>query len=103
MTKKWPALRDNGMAKDYYEILGVSRDATQADIKKAYKKLAKKHHPDVNKAEGSDETFKEISEAAAVLGNDDKRAHYDRYGTTEGQQFGQGFDFSNFDFSGFGD
>ena len=91
------------MAKDYYEILGVPRDATSEQIKAAYKKLAKKLHPDVNKASDASDKFKEINEAAAVLGNDEKRAHYDRYGSTEGQQFGQGFDYSNFDFSSFGD
>ncbi len=93
-------------AKDHYETLGVPRDATSEQIKSAYKKLAKKYHPDVNKASDATDKFKEISEAAAVLGNDEKRAHYDHYGTSEGQQFSggfEGFDFSNFDLSGLGD
>ena len=78
------------MAKNYYSILGVGRNATKEEIKKAYKSLAKKYHPDLNKEEGSAEKFKELSEAAAVLADDDKRSQYDKYGTTA-EQFGQGF------------
>jgi len=94
------------MAKNYYSILGVGRNATKEEIKKAYKSLAKKYHPDLNKEEGSAEKFKELSEAAAVLADDDKRSQYDKYGTTA-EQFGQGFqgfDFSDFmsDVGGFG-
>jgi len=85
------------MSKDYYETLGVARDASREAIKKAYKKLAKKFHPDLNKEAGSAEKFKEINEAAAILGDDKKRAQYDRFGTTADQFNGhQGFDFSNF-------
>lgn len=86
------------MAKDYYGILGVGRNATKEEIKKAYKNLAKRYHPDLNKEEGSAEKFKEISEAAAVLADDEKRSQYDRFGTTA-DQFGQGF--QGFDFSDF--
>lgn len=87
------------MAKDYYEILGVSRDASKSEIKKAYKKLAMKYHPDRNKDGGSEEKFKEINEAAAVLGDEKKKAHYDRYGTSDFE--GGGFDFSQFSQGGF--
>ena len=70
------------MAKrDYYEILGVSRDASEADIKKAYRRLAMKHHPDRNKNdEESGKKFKEAKEAYEVLTDADRRAAYDRYG-----------------------
>ncbi len=81
--------------KDYYKTLGVNRNATQEEIKKAYKQLAKKYHPDLNKDPGATEKFKEINEAAAVLGNPEKREQYDRFGTTEGMGF-EGFDFSDF-------
>jgi len=95
--------------KDYYEILGMNRDASRDEIKRAYKKLAKKYHPDINKDDGAAEKFKEISEAAAVLGDDKKREQYDRFGTadTMGDQgfsnsgfsdFMSGFDSHDFDF-----
>ena len=91
--------------RDYYEILGVSRDASVDDIKKAYRKLAKQHHPDVNEdKDGSAERFKEACEAYAVLSDEDKRRRYDTFGhsafdNTGGAGFG-GFD----DFmGGFGD
>jgi len=86
------------MSKDYYEILGISKNSSKEEIKKAYKKLAKKHHPDINKDPESTEKFKEISEAAAILGDDNKRSQYDQFGTAGGQS-GQGF--SGFDFSDF--
>jgi molecular chaperone DnaJ len=67
------------MEKDYYGILGVSKDASKADIKKAYRKLAQKYHPDANKGDAAAEKrFKEISEAHAILSNDEKRAEYDQ-------------------------
>ena len=61
------------MAKDYYKVLGVDKNASQDDIKRAYKNLAKKYHPDLNKDSGATEKFKEINEAAAVLGDQQKR------------------------------
>ncbi len=69
------------MAKDYYEILGVSKNAAKDDIKKAYKRLAKKHHPDVDKSAGANERFKEINEAYQVLSDEKKRAAYDQFGS----------------------
>ena len=91
--------------KDYYRILGVGKNATKEEIKAAYKKLAKQHHPDLNKAPDATEKFKEINEAAAVLGDDAKRAQYDQFGAS-GQQFQgfEGFGFSDFmsDIGGFG-
>ncbi|MEK6837784.1 MAG: DnaJ domain-containing protein, partial [Nanoarchaeota archaeon] len=90
------------MAKDYYEILGVPRTASIEEIKKAYRKLAKKHHPDLNKSHDATEKFKEINEAASVLGDAKKKEGYDRFGAT-GEGFsagGGGFGFT--DFAGFG-
>ena len=83
--------------KDYYKILGVDRNSTKEEIKKAYKNLAKKYHPDLNKSPDASEKFKEINEAAAVLADDQKRTQYDQYGTTADQFRGfEGFDFSDF-------
>ena len=86
--------------KDYYKTLGVDKNATKEDIKKAYKRLAKKYHPDLNKSEDATEKFKEINEAAAVLADDEKRSQYDQFGTTS-EQFGGGRGFEGFDFSDF--
>lgn len=66
--------------KDYYEVLGVSKDASEKDIKAAYRKLAMKHHPDRSDDPGAEERFKELSEAYAVLSDSDKRQKYDQFG-----------------------
>ncbi len=68
------------MARDYYEILGVSRDADKEELKRAYRRLARKYHPDVNKDDGAEEQFKEISRAYEVLSEPDLRGRYDRFG-----------------------
>jgi len=87
--------------KDYYRILGVDRDAAPAQIKKAYRSLAKKYHPDVNKGEKQAEArFKEINEAYAVLSDTEKRKQYDTFGAEGfGQRFSQEDIFRGFDFS----
>ena len=72
------------MAKDLYEVLGVSRDATEADIKKAFRRKARELHPDVNKAPDAEDQFKELNEAYDVLSDANKRAQYDRFGTVSG-------------------
>jgi len=92
--------------KDYYEILGIERGASDKEIKAAYRKLARKYHPDVNKGDAAaEERFKEVAEAFAVLSDKTKREQYDRGGH---QAFGAGFDpfagfdFQNLDYGGFG-
>ncbi|MDX1616284.1 MAG: molecular chaperone DnaJ [Candidatus Promineifilaceae bacterium] len=86
--------------RDYYEILGVNRGASKDDLKRAYRRLARQYHPDVNREDGADERFKEINEAYEVLSNDSTRAAYDRFGHAgvQGAAGGAGFG----DFSGFG-
>lgn len=66
--------------KDYYDILGISKNATEAEIKSAYRKLARKHHPDVDKSAGAEQRFKEISEAYQVLSDSQKKQAYDQFG-----------------------
>lgn len=75
---------------DYYEVLGVSRSASDADVKKAYRKLALKLHPDKCKAAGAEEAFKSVSKAFACLSDADKRAAYDRYGTEDPSSLSSG-------------
>lgn len=78
--------------RDYYEVLGVSKDASKQDIRKAYRKLARKYHPDVSKEDNAQEKFIEAKEAYEVLGDEQKRAQYDQFGHagTQGQGFGAG-------------
>ncbi|KRL08289.1 molecular chaperone DnaJ [Liquorilactobacillus hordei] len=83
-----------------YEVLGVSKDASAADIKKAYRKLSKKYHPDLNKEPGAEEKFKEINEAYEILSDPQKKAQFDQYGSTGGQQGFGGFSGQNGGFGG---
>jgi len=97
--------------KDYYQILGVKKDANQDEIKKAFRKLALKYHPDANpdNKEEAEKKFKEIGEAYSILSDPDKKARYDQYGTADTADFGAGFDFRDFygegtsDFGSFSD
>jgi molecular chaperone DnaJ len=99
------------MSGDYYEILGVSRDASKEDIKRAYRRLARKYHPDVNKEVGAEERFKEINRAYEVLSEPETRGRYDRFGEAGVSGGAAGFDYENMGgfadifetiFSGFG-
>ncbi|XP_003737482.1 protein tumorous imaginal discs, mitochondrial [Galendromus occidentalis] len=79
------------LKRDYYEILGVARNASAKDVKKAYYQLAKKYHPDTNKGDkDAAKKFQEVSEAYEVLSDDSKRKHYDQFGTASSQGFGGG-------------
>ncbi|MFS0751393.1 molecular chaperone DnaJ [Oceanobacillus sp. 1P07AA] len=91
--------------RDYYEILGIDKSASQDEIKKSYRKLARKYHPDVNKEEDAADKFKEVKEAYEVLSDDQKRAQYDQFGHSgpQSQGFGGGFGGGAQDFGGFGD
>lgn len=87
--------------RDYYEVLGLGKNASDDEIKKAYRKLARQYHPDVNKAADAESKFKEVKEAYDVLSDSGKRARYDQYGHVDPNQ-GMGGGFSG-DFGGFGD
>ena len=77
--------------KDYYATLGVNKNATDDELKSAYRQMAKKYHPDLNKTPEAAEKFKEINEAYSVLSDSQKRANYDQFGSAEGAQgFGGG-------------
>lgn len=94
--------------RDYYEVLGVSKDASASEIKKSYRKLAKQLHPDHNKAPDAEERFKEIREAYEVLSDQEKRRAYDQFGHAATEGFGgtygfNGFGGSPFDMGDFGD
>lgn len=88
------------MAKDLYEILGVSKDASESEIKKAFRRRARELHPDVNKAADAEDQFKELNEAYDVLSDPNKRAQYDRFGTIPGAAgggYGGGSGYVDFD------
>ncbi|HET7616653.1 MAG TPA: molecular chaperone DnaJ, partial [Bacillales bacterium] len=90
--------------RDYYDVLGVGKEASQDEIKKAYRKLARKYHPDVNLDADSAEKFKEAKEAYETLSNSQKRAQYDQFGHSgPNQGFGGAQGFGGGDFGGFGD
>ncbi len=89
--------------RDYYEVLGVSRNASKEEIKRAFRSLARKYHPDVSQEADADERFKEINEAYTVLSDDQKRAAYDRFGHAGVQGATGASDFGNMDFSDLAD
>lgn len=87
------------MAKNYYETLGIDKNASSEEIKSAYRKLAKQYHPDINKTEEASAKFKEINEAYECLSDPQKKSNYDQFGSSEGPQ---GFGGAGGGFSGFG-
>jgi molecular chaperone DnaJ len=88
--------------RDYYEVLGVPKNASNDDLKAAFRRLARQYHPDVNKESDAEERFKEINEAYAVLSDSDRRAAYDRFGHAGVKGPGGAQDFT-VDFSDFAD
>ena len=86
----------SGNKRDYYEVLGIQRSANKEEIKNTYRKLALQYHPDRNKSPGAEEKFKEISEAYAVLSDDEKRKRYDTYGHVGAEEVFRGSE-ANFD------
>jgi molecular chaperone DnaJ len=86
----------SGNKRDYYEVLGIQRSANKEEIKNSYRKLALQYHPDRNKSPGAEEKFKEISEAYAVLSDDEKRKRYDTYGHVGAEEVFRGSE-ANFD------
>ena len=89
--------------KDYYKTLGVSKDASQDEVKKAFRKGAKKYHPDLHPDDKkAHDKFKEVNEAYEILGNEEKRKQYDQFGSVGGFQGGQNFDPSQYGYSGQG-
>ena len=90
--------------RDYYEVLGVDKNASADEIKSAFRKLAKKYHPDVSKEENAAEKFKEAQEAYAVLSDPEKRKQYDQFGHSAFNNNGGGFSgFEGFDFGNMSD